>query len=94
MSMCEVKTRSILRSRSYNDIKNFKWEPFVKELEMHLNKASKNATIGICAYILLQHQCSRMSLVQKMIRLLLHASHCGKQVKKINNLCHAKSYFL
>ena len=53
MSMCEVKTRSILRSRSYDDIKNFKWEPLVKELEMHLNKASKNATIGICASILL-----------------------------------------
>lgn len=95
--MCAVKTGSILRSGSYNDMKNFKWETMIGEMKTHApvltsilsscietSKRNRKATIGVCASILFQCRSSQMSLLQKIIMLLLHASHCGKQVNKTN----------
>jgi hypothetical protein len=99
-TMSRVKTGSILRSASYDDMKAFKWERLTEELKMHaplfysvLNsctsskrqRSNKNAIVGVCASILLKYRCPEMSFVQKMVMLLLHASHCGKQVKRCNN---------
>ncbi len=93
--MCEMKTRSILRSGSWDDMKNFKWITVIEELKMYApipfgmlnactlitsDKRNRIATIGICASILLQYRCHHMSLVQKIIMLILYGSHCGKQV--------------
>lgn len=100
--MSQVKTGSILRSGSYDDMKVFQWETLLEELKLHApvlynildsctstkhQRINRSATIGICAAILLRYRCSRMSLVQKVLMLVLHASHCGKQVKLQCMLC-------
>ena len=94
-TMSRVDTGSILRS-GYDAMVTFKWELLLRELEAHapvLNtilhsctatrkqRSNRNATIGVCASIILKYRCSRMSLVQKMVMLLLHSSHCGKLVR-------------
>ena len=61
--MSQVKTKSILRSGSYEDLKEFKWETLREELKMHApvlfsildfstatkhQRNNRNATIGVC----------------------------------------------
>ncbi len=96
-TMCSVKTASVLRSSNYEALMNFKWDNVVEELKIYAptfelilqsctgKNSRKSAIIGTCASILLKSRCSKMSLVQKMIMLILHAGHCGKQVHK--NVC-------
>ena len=93
--MSKVETKSVLRDSSYEQLKSFKWETLLEELKTHapllfhiLNsctpskreKVARDATVGICASILLRFRNPTMSLVQKIIMLVLHASHCGKKV--------------
>lgn len=92
--MCSEKTVSVLRSKSYDVLKNFKWEDLLKEMSVHAptlahilqsctgKSSKKSAVIGVCASILLKSRCSKMSLVQKRVMLILHAGHCGKQVNR------------
>ena len=93
--MCSQKTASILRSSSYDDLKNFTWDKLLHELRVHAPvltdilhscTSTKNpspnrmAIIGLCSAVLCKQRCSQMSLLQKIIMLILHAGHCGKQV--------------
>jgi len=93
--MCSEKTASILRSGSYDNLKNFTWDKLLQELRVHAPvltdilhscTSTKNpnpnrmAIIGFCAALLLKQHCPRMSLLQKIVMLILHAGHCGKQV--------------
>ena len=90
--MCSEKTASILCSGDYHTSKTFRWRALLEEMNVHApmlayvlksctgKSINKNAVIGACASILLRHRCSRMSLLQKFIMLILHAGHCGKQV--------------
>lgn len=105
-TMCSVKTASILRSGNYEDLSNFKWESLMKELKVHApvltsvlyscmksksQGGNRMAVIGICASVLFKYRCSRMSLVQKIVTLILHAGHCGKQVS-IYTMCQELGY--
>ena len=92
--MCSEKTASVLRNKTYGMLKNFKWEDLLKEMRVHAptvahilqsctgKSSKKSAVIGICASILFKSRCSKMSLVQNRVMLILHAGHCGKQVSK------------
>jgi len=94
-TMCAEKTASVLRSNSYETLKNFKWEDLLQELKVHAptfqhilqsctgKSSRKSALIGICASILLKSRCAKMSIVQKRVMLILHAGHCGKQVHTV-----------
>ena len=94
-TMCSARVQSILCSESKDVLKNFKWDDLMTELCTYaplLNKIlhfctktskikrNRDATIGTCAAILFKFRLSRMNLIQKIISLILHAGHCGKQV--------------
>ena len=83
---------SILRS---NNIESFTWEKLLDELKhnaptflgflqtcVHTStlRSNSEAVVGICAAIILKHRYNRMNLVQKILSLILHAGHAGKQV--------------
>ena len=93
--MCSEKTASILRSDSYDDLKNFTWDKLIQELRVHAPvltdilhsctstkspSPNRMGIIGLCSALLLKQHCSRMSLVQKIVMFILHAGHCGKLV--------------
>lgn len=56
--------------------------------------ASNSAVFGLCVAVLLRHCNHSMSLVQKIISLVLHSGHAGKQVHicYIHNLLHVDTY--
>lgn len=93
--ICSEKTASVLRSESYDDIKNFTWDKLIQEMRVHTPvltdilcsctstknpSSNRMAIVGLCGSVLFRHRCSRMSLLQKVIMLILYAGHCGKQV--------------
>ena len=93
---------SILRSQNSDLLKQFNWKLLHNELKLHapllssiLNSVAKrkktclnaNATVGICAAILINNNNSRMNLVQKIISLLLYAAGTSKQVNDVFHYC-------
>jgi len=102
--LCSEKTASILCSGKYDDIMSFKWAILMEELKLHAPvlthvltsctaskqpSSNRMAIICVCASVLLKYWCSRMSLFQKIVMLILYAGHCGKQVRQS---CDEKSY--
>lgn len=95
MLMCSERVNSILSSQSMSDLKTFSWKALLSELSSnapvflsilqsctHTRKPrqNKDGVIGMCCAILLKFRYQNMCLVQKILSLILHAGHCGKQV--------------
>ena len=94
--MCSSKVDSVLQKRSYDELKSFKWQRLISELEVHaptllsiLNacttgtqqpRENRVSVVGMCCAMILKLHYSRMSLVQKIIATILQAGHCNKQV--------------
>ncbi len=93
--MCSTKTASILSSRSNDALKYFQWNKLLAELKTHapllftmlmactktkIPRENRKAIISVCAALLLKTRDKHMCLLQKIIALILHAGHSGKQV--------------
>ena len=94
-TMCSKRMNSILCSQSKDALTLFKWDDLMAELqagapllyevlcfctETKVARRGRNATIGTCAATLFKFRFSRMNLLQKIISLILHSGHSGKQV--------------
>ena len=99
-AMCSMRVHSILRSKTNEALKSFKWDTYIKEIQANAPvlyqillvstktrrpRINQIAVIGICTAILLKFWCGKMNLVHKIIGLILYAGHSGKQV--ISNNC-------
>ena len=89
----------MLQKRSYNELKSFKWQRLISELEVHvptllsiLNacttgtqqpRENRVSVVGMCCAMILELHYSMMSLVQKIIATILQAGHCNKQVLSV-----------
>ena len=95
IAMCTDARGSILRSQSSSAFKEFSWDTLLCEaaetaplllnilqecVRSRRSRPNQSAVIGMCFAILLKHRFSKMSLVQRILTLILHAGHCGKQV--------------
>ena len=104
--MCSSKVNSVLSSQSKDVLKTFKWNDLTDELIMHAptlmnvlysctetksSRDNRTAIICTCAAIIFKHRFPHMSLIQRIISLILHAGHCGKQV---NTCIHATYIYL
>ena len=85
----------MLRYTEPNNLAAFEWKAFELELKRNAPfiyevlealtttpKGHKNQTsiICICAAIMLKHQHSNMSLINKLISCILFCGHCSKEV--------------
>ena len=91
------KVNSVFQRRSYNELKSFKWEKLIPELQSHApvllsvlyactssQKGSNRVpVIGMCCATMLNLRSNQMSLDQKVIATVLQAGHCSKQVSNI-----------
>lgn len=99
--MCSDDVCSVLQNKSSEALCKFSWESLIKELSnnapilLHIlqgctktrkPRINREATIGICAAILLRFRYARMSLVQKILSLVLYAGHSAKQVQLLISL--------
>ena len=95
VAMCTDERGSILQQNSSSALKEFTWEKLLCEaaetapillnllqecVQTRDSRPNQPGVIGMCFAILLKHRFSKMSLVQKIITLVLHAGHCGKQI--------------
>lgn len=86
---------SLLKGQSIPSMKNFGWEKVLDELKLHApiflhifqsitttksERPNQNAIIGMCASLLLKHRYSKMSMMQKIVSIILHAGRASKQV--------------
>lgn len=91
--MCSFRVGSILQNTTYEALKNFKWNTLILEMEEHspnllyilractpTTKEQQNSVVGMCSALLLKSRFRRMCLAQKIISIILHAGHSGKQV--------------
>ena len=84
-----------LSCQSSSKLQSFKWADLMDEMSTHAPtlvnilysctetrhpRTNRTATICVCAAILFKFRFSRMNLLQKIISLILHGGHCGKQV--------------
>ena len=93
--MCSESTNSILSNQSVSELKDFKWNKLLSELEKYAPtflmilcesthtrqpRHDRNAVIGMCAALILKLRFSKICLVQKIMSLILYGGHSGKQV--------------
>ena len=98
-NMCSEKVNSLLLDKSSGALSEFSWEKLKNELSSNaptlfcilqgctmtkVPRSNRDATIGICAAILLRFHYPKMSLVQRIISIVLYTGHSAKQV--INSL--------
>ena len=91
--MCNFQ--SVLKSKSSDDLKHFKWEMIFDELQkkapvflcfmMSATKtrnprSNRIPVICMCTAILLKYRFKQLNLVQKVISLLLYSGNCSKEV--------------
>lgn len=96
-NMCSEKVNSLLLDKSPGAISEFSWEKLKNELSSNaptlfcilqgctktkVPRSNRDATIGICAAILLRFHYPKISLVQRIISIVLYAGHSAKQVIK------------
>ena len=94
-TMCSDRVASVLQSKDYKNLKEFKWDSVLNEIKTHapvlLNillsctrtrhpRSNQAATMCFVASILFKFRYSRMNAVQKILSLVLYAGHCGKKV--------------
>ena len=91
-AMASDHAKSILQSQNPHDLKQFKWDTLLCELSKYApvlsrllllatkTKLDHKAVIRVCAAILINHQNSKMNLIQKLASLILYTSHASKQV--------------
>ena len=100
--LCSDSMTSLLRKTEKSELSTFKWNTFITELEKHapillkvlrsctktrVQKKNVNSVIGMCAAMILKHRRASMSAVQKIISLILYASHSSKKVIITYNFC-------
>ena len=96
--MCNFQ--SVLKSKSSDDLKHFKWEMIFDELQkkapvflcfmMSATKtrnprSNRIPVICMCTAILLKYRFKQLNLVQKVISLLLYSGNCSKEVSISKN---------
>ena len=94
-SMASDTTGSILRSQCVDDVKSFTWRKVTNELAIYAptllqilkavtdtktERRNRDATIAVCASVLLKYRYQNMSFVQKIVSLILYTGHSSKQV--------------
>ena len=92
-SLCSEAANSTLRNQSADALRGFTWGKLHDELAARAptlltllelctyTRKPRMAVIGMCTVLLLKFRFHKMCLVQKIVSLLLYASHSGKQVK-------------
>lgn len=98
--MCSDSVGSILQEKSNEALSVFQWKSLVKELKDNAPllfdlmwgctttkkpRMNREATIGICAAILLNFRYPKMNLAQKIISLVLYCGNSAKQVQLVNS---------
>ena len=89
---------SILCSQSTDTLINFDWSLIYDELrvkspifigvliaatETRTPRSNRVAVICVCASILLKFRFKKMNLVQKLLAIILYASHCSTEVFQV-----------
>lgn len=92
---CSRNVQSILQNKDAKALKDFSWEKLTNELAANAPtlfhelqgctitrapRVNRDATIGMCAAILLRYRHNRMNLLQRILSLILHAGHSSKLV--------------
>lgn len=93
--MCSKEVHSVLQDKSAKILAKFSWESLISELAVSAPillqvlrgctmtrnpHSNRDATIGMCAAILLKFRLPTMSLVQRILSLILYAGHSAKMV--------------
>ena len=93
--MCSKRINSVLHNKSAAILRQFTWDSLMKELAQHAptllhvlkgctltsrKKENQDATICLCAAILLRFRNRNMNLLQRILSLILYAGHSAKLV--------------